>query len=96
MRSLVTLGRADPQPLPAPTPAAPPVEDPVPQKPPPRPDPTDEQEALALHAALADAGVAATADDQAAVQALARLDADTVAAVARWLRTKPGKGDARG
>jgi hypothetical protein len=100
MRSLVDLGRADPQPRPAPPPAAPPVEEPVPQKPPPGPDPTDEQEAVALHAALADAGVAATPEDQAAVQALTRLDPATVGAVARWLREKktpgPIKGETRG
>ena len=98
MRSLVDLGRADPQPLPAPTPAAPPVGEPVPQQP--APDPTDEQETAALHAALADAGVTATPEDQDAVQVLARLDPDTVAAVARWLKTKktpgPIKGETRG
>jgi hypothetical protein len=51
-------------------------------------DPADEQEEAALTEALAEAGVTATAEDQAAVQALAKLDAATVQAVTRWMRTK--------
>lgn len=93
-RSLQQLGRLDPQPVPAaapdPPPAAPPVEDTVP---PPKPDPADEQETAALNAALADAGVAATPEDQDAIQALARLDPATVAAVTRWMRTKKTRPD---
>ena len=89
--SLERLGRLDPQPLPAAPSGGLPVETPAPTPP---PDPADEQEAVALHAALAEAGVAATADDQAAVQALARLDPATVEAVTRWMRTKKPRLDA--
>jgi hypothetical protein len=85
-RSLEELGRLDPQSIPASLPGQPPVGDPAP---PPPLDLADEQEAAALNAALADAGMAATPEDRAAVQALTRLDPDTVAAVTRWLRTKP-------
>ena len=41
-----------------------------------------------LEEALADAGITTTAEDQAAVTALARLDTATVQAVARWMKTK--------
>ena len=74
MRSLVELGRKEPQPVPAPAPApAPPVED---------------ADAVVLNAALLDAGITASVEDQAAVQALAQMDTATVQAVARWMRTK--------
>lgn len=79
--SLVRLGRHDPPPAPAehrPGPA-------------PAPSPVDQREVAALSAALAEAGVAETAEDQAAVQALAGLDAATVAAVERWLKAKKPK-----
>jgi hypothetical protein len=81
--SLVRLGRQDPPPTP--TDHRP---HPVPT---PAPDPVDTQEAVSLSAALTEAGVTQTADDQAAVQALAGLDAATVAAVERWLKTKKPK-----
>ena len=77
VRSLVQLGREEPQPVPAPaTPA-------------PAPGLTaDDTDAVTLKAALADAGITTTAEDQAAVTALARLDTATVQAVARWMKTK--------
>jgi hypothetical protein len=81
IRSLVGLGRADPQPIPAP---APPAGGPV-------TDPGDEEETAALTRALAEAGVTATAEDQAAVRALTQLDPATVAAVARWMQAKKTK-----
>lgn len=84
MGALVDLGRADPQPTPAPAPTAPPPE-------PPEADPADELEAAALTEALVEAGVTATAEDQAAVQALTKLDPATVAAVTRWMKTKKPK-----
>jgi hypothetical protein len=74
MRSLVQLGQEEPQPVPAST--TPVVE------------PPDDADATTLKAALLDAGITTTADDEAAVQALARLDTDTVQAVARWVKTK--------
>lgn len=74
MGSLVALGHEDPPRRPAPPETA--------------PAPVDEQEAVALSTALADAGIAATPGDEAAVQALAALDPATVAAVERWLRAK--------
>jgi hypothetical protein len=80
--SLVDLGWVDPQPVPAPS--GPPVEAPV-------PDPADEQEAAALSEAIAEAGVTETAEDQAAVQALTKLDPATVAAVTRWVKAKNTK-----
>jgi hypothetical protein len=72
--SLVRLGRADPPPVPAST--APAV------------DPGDDRDATTLKAALLDAGITTTAEDAAAVQALARLDTSTVQAVARWVKAK--------
>jgi hypothetical protein len=75
VRSLVQLGREDPPPVPAA--AAPAVE-----------APADDVDAVTLKAALADAGITATAEDQAAVAALAQLDTATVQAVARWMKTK--------
>ncbi|MDX2837966.1 hypothetical protein PV377_02930 [Streptomyces ipomoeae] len=60
-------------------------------------DPVDEEEAAALTEALAVAGVTATAEDEAAIEALTKLDPVTVAAVTRWMKTKqksetsPGK-----
>jgi hypothetical protein len=51
-------------------------------------DPGDEEEAAALTRALAEAGVTATAEDQAAVRALTQLDPATVAAMTRWMQTK--------
>ncbi|WP_060904934.1 hypothetical protein [Streptomyces scabiei] len=87
-RSLIDLGRVEPQPIPAPAPTAPPADSPAPQ---PKPDPADVQEAAELTDALTEAGVTATAEDRAAVQALAKLDAATVAAVTRWMKTKKTK-----
>lgn len=84
MGALVALGRVDPQSIPTPVPTTPPVEGPV-------PDSGDEQEAATLSAALVEAGVIATAEDQAAVQALTKLDPATVAAVTRWMKTKKPK-----
>ncbi len=85
-RSLEKLGRLEPQPIPtaptAPAPDPPPPETPAPT------DPADEQEAAELETALKDAGVTATAQDRAAVQALAKLDAATVQTVKQWLKTK--------
>jgi hypothetical protein len=75
VRSLVQLGRATPQPEPAS--AAPTPEMPL-----------DDKDTVTLKAALADAGITTTAEDQVAVQALARLDTATVQAVARWMKTK--------
>lgn len=86
-RALEQLGVIEPQPTPAPSPEAPPVESPAP----PAPDPVDQQEAADLSAALVEAGVTATAEDQAAVQALAKLDAATVSAVTRWMQAKKTK-----
>lgn len=79
--SLQRMGRLDPQPTPAPA-------HPAPE---PAPGPDDAAERAALNTALADAGVTATAEDRAAVQALAGLDAATVEAVTRWLKTKKPK-----
>jgi len=83
--TLEQMGRIDPQPVPAPRP-----------EPDGRPDPVDEAEKAALTAALTDAGVTATADDHAAVQALAGLDPATVEAVTRWLKTKKDRPEATG
>jgi len=80
--SLVQLGQEDPQPVPA----APPKREPV-------PDPVDEQEAVALSAALTEAGIEPTAGDQAAVRTLAALDPATVATVERWLKAKKPRTD---
>ena len=77
MGSLVALGHEEPPPTPAPAEAAP------------TPSPADGQEAVTLSTALADAGIAPTPGDEAAVQALAALDPATVATVERWLRAKP-------
>lgn len=81
--SLERMGRLDPQPKPA-TPG------PAPQ---PAPSPDDAAEEAALTEALVDAGVTATAEDRAAVEALAKLDAATVEAVTRWLAAKKPKPD---
>ena len=86
-RALEQLGVIEAQPTPAPTPEPPPAEVPAP----PAPDPADQQEAADLSAALVEAGVTATAEDQAAVQALVKLDAATVTAVTRWMRAKKTK-----
>jgi type II secretory pathway component PulM len=86
MQALVQLGYAPPQPIPQASPKTP--------EPAPPPDPVDEQEAATLSAALADAGVETTAEDQAAVQALVRLDPATVEAVTRWVKAKKTKPDA--
>ena len=75
VRSLVQLGRETPPPVPASTVPAPGL-------------PADDTDAVTLKAALADAGITTTAEDQAAVTALARLDTATVQAVARWMKTK--------
>lgn len=83
--TLEQMGRIDPQPVPSPRPEQAPSTDPV-----------DEAEKAALTAALSDAGVTATDDDRAAVQALAKLDAGTVEAVTRWLKTKKDKPETPG
>lgn len=80
MRSLERLGRIDPQPVPAST-SGPPATGPV-------PDPVDEAEMLQLSAALTEAGITSTPEDQAAVRQLAKLDAATVATVQGWLKKK--------
>lgn len=85
MMSLVSLGQADPQPVPGPTSAPPPVQ------PPPAADPADEAEAAMLTAALGEAGIVSDETDRAAVQALTRLDPDTVATVATWLKARKDK-----
>ena len=90
--SLARMGRIDLQPAPK--------ERPEPPRPtPPRgpvPDPVDEAEALQLSAALTEAGITPAAEDQAAVQQLAKLDAATVAVVQGWLKrgkpATPGSG----
>ncbi|WP_217235482.1 hypothetical protein [Streptomyces sp. AC555_RSS877] len=74
-RSLERMGRIEPQPIPAPPEL-------------PTPVPADDQEAVELAAALADAGIDATASDKTAVRALASLDAATVETVKKWLKTK--------
>lgn len=80
--SLERLGRIGPQPVPQ--------QQPKPPRPnPPRgpvPDPVDEAEMLQLSAALTEAGITPAADDRAAVEQLAKLDAATVAVVQSWLR----------
>jgi hypothetical protein len=83
--TLERLGRIPPQPVPSAKPDAPS-----------KPTPADEAEQAALTSALADAGVTATATDQAAVQVLAQLDAATVETVTRWLKTKKDKPDMPG
>ena len=86
--SLVRLGLIDPQPTPQPPPEpTAPKPDPVPV-PEPGPDPVDEAEMLQLSAALTEAGITPVAEDQAAVQQLAKLDAKTVAVVQGWLKKK--------
>lgn len=84
-KTLEEMGRIDPQPVPAAQPDAGG-----------RPDPADESEKAALTEALGDAGVTATAVDHAAVQALTKLDAATVEAVTRWLKTKKDKPETGG
>lgn len=76
-RSLEKLGQLDPQPAPT-----------SPVEPDPPPDTTDQQEAAALTAALAGAGIDAADGDKVAVQALAHLDAATVETVIAWLKVK--------
>lgn len=93
VKSLVQLGRVDPPPVPAPTPGLPPTGG-IPAPLPPS-DSTDAKEMAALNSALAEAGVSATPEDQAAVQAIARLDAATVDAVTRWMKTKKPKPDTK-
>jgi type II secretory pathway component PulM len=78
MRSLEQLGRIGPQSVPALSADA-------------APAPDDAAEEAALADALTDAGVTATTEDRAAVQALAKLDPATVEAVTRWLKAKPAK-----
>ena len=72
--SLERMGRIEEQPVPAPPEPAPPE--------------TDQADTEELTDALAEAGITATAEDRAAVQALASLDEATQAAVQRWLKTK--------
>lgn len=81
-RSLEHMGRLNPQPAPTSLDLQP------------APSPDDAAEEAALTEALTDAGVAATAEDHAAIEALAKLDATTVEAVTRWLTAKkPKPGD---
>ncbi|MGW9399366.1 hypothetical protein [Streptomyces sp. NPDC055642] len=91
--SLVRLGLTAPQPTPS-SPPEPPTPAPVPV-PRPVPDPVDEAEALQLSMALTEAGITPAVEDQAAVQQLAKLDAETVATVQRWLK-KRGKPETPG
>ena len=81
--SLERMGRIDEQPIPAALTelAAEPSAE----------DPAGEQDTVELQEALAGAGVAATAADHAAMQALGQLDAATLETVTRWVQTKPGK-----
>jgi hypothetical protein len=86
VRSLVQLGREDPPPVPTTAAPAPGL-------------PAEDGDAVTLKAALADAGITPTAEDQAAVATLAQLDTATVQAVARWMKpkkseTKPAKQEA--
>jgi hypothetical protein len=81
--SLVELGMHKPPPKPSP-PKPPPVVE-APTAPAPAPDPVDE---ATLNAALAEAGLSVEAADSEAVKALATLDSDTVAAVAKWLKSR--------
>lgn len=75
--TLVSMGAVEPPPIPAVRPE------------PPRPDvPPAAANAAALSAALNDAGVAATPADREAMAELSQLDADTVAAITRWLMQK--------
>jgi hypothetical protein len=80
--SLVRMGRIEEQPIPAALAelAAEPSTE----------DPNGEQDTAELEEALADAGVTATAADQAALQTLGQLDAATLETVTRWVQTKPG------
>lgn len=82
--TLVALGRLDPQPIPKERPA-----------PGPPSNSTDQAEAAALTAALADAGIETGAGDQAAVLALASLDAATVETVKAWLKKTKGNAPSK-
>jgi hypothetical protein len=81
--SLVALGIEKPPPTPK-APAPPPVQE-KPPPPAPAPDPADE---ATLNAALLEAGLSVEAEDAKAVKALAALDSETVAAVAKWVKSK--------
>lgn len=75
--SLARMGRPGEQPAPAePTPA----------------DTSDQADTEELTDALTAAGIPATAEDRAAIQAPASLDDATQAAVQRWLRTAQPTG----
>lgn len=81
--SLVAMGVMDPPPVPSPEPpwASPPA-------PMPEPTPTEQANELMLQSALVDAGVEKTTADEAAIDALARMDPSAVATVTKWLREK--------
>jgi hypothetical protein len=81
-KTLEQLGRIEPQPVPAP------IE--------PEPAPDDDKDAVTLRAALLDAGITATAEDHAAVTALAQLDPATVEAVTRWVTAKEPNPEKQG
>jgi hypothetical protein len=76
MQSLTRLGYAEPQPVPQPPPGM--LE-------------AVEPDGSVLADALTEAGVTATAENHAAVQALAKLDAATLATVTGWLKTTQAK-----
>lgn len=85
LTSLVRLGVAEPPPTPGLQPVPPPPPDPV-------PPPGNEEQRAELSRVLVGIGIEASAEDQAAVKALATLDTATLTAVKRWLnhkRTKP-------
>lgn len=84
-KSLEQMGRLEPQPSPAAT------SSPAPEQPPEAQEPAAAQDTAELQQALAGAGVTATAEDHAAMQALSKLDGATLEAVTRWIQTKPGK-----
>ena len=82
--SLARMGWLGEQPVPA-------LAEPTP------PDTSDQADMEELTDALTAAGIPATAEDRAAIQALASLDDATQAAVQRWLGTaqptrQPGSG----
>lgn len=75
VETLVDMGVLEEQPQP------PPEE-------PPGPPPEEQANALALDAALAEAGVTKTSADTQAVTALAKLDPATVQAITTWVKHK--------
>lgn len=79
--TLVSMGQAVAPPVPSPEP---PYQVPTP----PAPTPMETANEVVLQAALADVGVEKTADDEAAIDALAKLDPAAVRAVSRWMKTR--------